>query len=175
MPQSPVACPLAEADLCDEPRLDPRHVALAHFVGERRVLAAQRGELLPEVAQRGARETGADLAGVAQPAALVVADQQRAELGARAARRRVAADDELLLGAALELQPVARAAVDVGRIGALGDQPLPLLAARLAEQRFAVAVTVRGEADRAVERERRPQERLALAKRQRGDIAAAAV
>src|SRR3712207_7296716 len=40
---------------------------------------------------------------------LDVADEQRAEVGARTARRGEAADDQLLGARALELQPVARA------------------------------------------------------------------
>ena len=139
------------------------------------VLAPQRLEPRGEVAQRRAREPGADLARVAQPPVLVVAEQQRAEVGAAALRRRVAADHELLLGRALELEPVARAAVDVRRVGALGDQPLPALAARLAEQLLAVAVAMRREADVAVELERPPQQRLAGAERERGRVVAGEV
>jgi hypothetical protein len=52
-------------------------------------------------------ETGADLAGVAQLAVgVVVAEQVSAEPGARSPRVGVAADDELLLVLALELEPV---------------------------------------------------------------------
>ena len=41
------------------------------------------------------------------------------------------ADDELLRARALELEPVARARGDVRRAEALGDQPLPAVAARV--------------------------------------------
>ena len=102
----------------------------------------------PSVAQRVVVEAGADLAGVAQPAVLVVADQQRAEVRARALRRRVAADHQLLLGVALELAPVARAGGAVGAVGALGDDALEALAAGLAEELLAVLVAMRREADR---------------------------
>ena len=85
---------------------------------------------------------------------------------AAAPRRGVAADHELLLGRALELQPVARAAVRVGAVGALGDQPLPALAARLAEELLAVAVAVRREAHRRRRtRARARSSRLARAQR----------
>src|SRR5690349_5074436 len=117
MAQPPVAGPLAEADLRDQLRLRPRDVLLADLVGERRAVAMERLELLREVAQRRAREPGPDLARIAQLARVVVAQQQRAELDPRAGRRREAADHQLLLGRALELQPVARAAVHVRRLG----------------------------------------------------------
>jgi hypothetical protein len=108
MAQAAVARPLAEADLGDEPGLHPRRVRLADHVGERRALAAQRREALREVAQGRSREAGPDLARVAQVAVLlVVAEQQGPEIGAAAPRRGVAADHQLLLGRALELQPVA--------------------------------------------------------------------
>src|SRR5215211_27808 len=111
MAQPRVARPFAEADLRDEPGLDPRRRALANLVGERRAVAPQRGEPARELAQRRPREPGAHLARVAEPAVGVVAEQKRAQIGAAAARGGVAADDELLLGRALELQPVARPAV----------------------------------------------------------------
>src|SRR3954447_24980773 len=161
--QAPGAGPLGEADLGDELRLDPGHVALADRagVGERRVVPAQRAQPGAEVAQGVAVEAGADLAGVAQRAVVVVAEQERAELGPRPARRGEPADDELLALLALELEPVARAAVGVGAVGALGDQPLPPLAARLRVEDLPALAAVRGQADRVLEVERRAQEALA--------------
>ena len=144
--------------------------ALAHRVGERRVVPAQRRQQLGQLPQRGLREAGADLARVAQPAVLVVAQQQRAQLGPAPPRRGVAADHELLLGRALELEPVAGPAVRVGGVGALGDQALPALPARLAEELLAVAVAVRGQANRPAERERAPQQALARPQGQRGGV-----
>ena len=126
-----------------------------------------------ELAERLVVEAGADLPGVAERAVLVVADEQGAELGARALRRREAADHELLLGVALQLQPVARAPAGVGAVGALGDHALEALPARLAVELLAVlAVPVRVEADRALEVERAPQARLALAQRERAQVLA---
>ena len=140
--QTAVAGPLGEPDLGDELRLDPGHAALADRcrVRERRrpVRASSRSSLA-EVAQRVVVEPGPDLARVPQAAVVVVAEQQRPELDPRAARRREAADHELLALLALELQPVARARGRVRAVGALGDQPLPALAARLLEERLAVA------------------------------------
>src|SRR4051812_49738229 len=171
--QPPGAGPLGEADLGDELGLDPRHVALPDRagVGERRVVAAQRAQAGAEVAQRLAVEAGTDLAGVAQGAVVVVAEQERAQLGPRAARRGEAADDELLALLALELEPVARAAVGVGAAGALGDEPLPALAACLRVEFLAALAAVRGQADRVLEVKRRAQEALAGEQRERPHVA----
>ena len=92
---------------------------------ERRLALLELAHRAPSARSVCLVEARADLAGVAQLAVLVVADEQRAELAARALRRREAADHQLLLGVALELQPVARAAADVGAVGALGDHALP--------------------------------------------------
>src|SRR5687768_11409127 len=98
MAQPAVAGPLAEADLRDQLGVDPVGSARDRVdVGERRVVALEPAQALAELPQRGVVEPGSDLAGVAQLAALVVPDQQRAEVRARALRRGVAADHELLL------------------------------------------------------------------------------
>src|SRR5262245_63910101 len=97
-------------------------------------------------------EAGADLAGVNERVTgIVIAEQQGAEPGAGTSRVGEAADDEFLAALALELQPVPGPAGAVGRIGALGDDPLPAAGARLAEVRLAVGVLVLGEAQRAGE------------------------
>ena len=51
----------------------------------------------------------------------------------------IAADDQFLLPCALEFQPVTRAAADVGRVGALGDQPFPPCTAGVGESALRVA------------------------------------
>jgi hypothetical protein len=99
------------------------------------------------------REAGADLPRVAQPAVIVIAEQQRAQVGAAAARRCEAADHELLLGRALELQPITRAAALVRALGTLRDDAFPALAARVVIQRLAVAVAVVCQAYRVAEDE----------------------
>src|SRR5207247_9581616 len=120
--QPAVRRPLREPDLRHQPRLDPGGIPRRGLFGERRALPSQRREPLRQVVQRRPIEAGADLARVLQPAALVVAQQQRAELLARPARGGVAADHELLLVAALELAPVPRPGADVRTVRALGDQ-----------------------------------------------------
>src|SRR5215210_563785 len=120
MAQTAVGRPFHECDLCHELRLDPRRGAGNALLGlERRRLAHEWREPLGELAQRRAREARAHLAGVAEAVAVEVADEQRAEIGARPARRGEAADDELLRAGALELQPVPRAGGDVRRAAAL--------------------------------------------------------
>src|SRR5262245_10075706 len=134
MAQPAVPGPFGEADLSDELRLHPRHGALADRVAERRVVAAPVTQLLAQGTQQRAVEAGADLAGVAQLAVVVVAHEQRAELDPGALGLGEAADHQLLAVRALELQPVARAPAAVGALGPLGDQPFPPLAARLDEE-----------------------------------------
>ena len=111
--------PLGERHLGDQLRLDPVCRAPRAACSANGVVAASRApsSCLLQVAQRLRVEAGADVAGVAQPARLVVdAEQQRAEPGARALRVGVAADHELLALRALELDPVGRAARHVGRV-----------------------------------------------------------
>ena len=88
MAQTAVGSPFHEGDLRDELGLDPcRGARDALFGLERGRVAHERREPLGELAQRRAGEAGPDLAGVAQAVAVEVADEQRAEVGARAARR----------------------------------------------------------------------------------------
>src|SRR5918998_3910444 len=125
MAQTAVGGPFHERDLCHQLGLDPRRGAWNALLGLKRGrLAHERGEALRQLAQRRAGEARPHLAGVAKAVAVEVADEQRTEVGARAARRREAADHELLRARALELQPVARARGHVRRAEALGDQPL---------------------------------------------------
>ena len=61
----------------------------------------------------------------------------------------------------------------VGSVGPLGDQPFPAPAAGLPEIRLAVGVPVRGEAERAGERDKLAEQALPLAQRQSPDVMAA--
>jgi uncharacterized membrane protein YbhN (UPF0104 family) len=100
--------PFGEADLGDEFRPHPADAALADRlrIVKRARLAGKLAQTSAQVPERGLVEPGADLAGVAQALAIEIAHEQRAELDARPARRRIAADHELLSLRALELQPV---------------------------------------------------------------------
>jgi len=109
MPQAVVARPLGEADLCDELRRHPGHIAFTDGPGivERGVLGVQLAHPPGEVMERRLVESGPDLARIPQAVAVEVPDQQRAIFESRAPRRRVAADHKLLPVLTLELEPVA--------------------------------------------------------------------
>ena len=118
-----------------------------------------RGELRDggqQVRPAAVGEPGADLAGVAQRAALVDADEQRAEVDGFARALRPAADDELLLGPDLDLLPAVGAlAGDVRRAAVLGHDPLEAADAGRLEERQPVALDVLAQPDARV----RPQDR----------------
>src|SRR3954452_9473321 len=173
VPQPAVAGPLGEAHLRHQLRLDPGRAAHAGDLVVAREwsrVALQLAHPLAQLAQRLAVESGAHLARVDEVAVTVVAEQQRAELLARAARRGEPADHELLPVLALELEPVARARGHVRAVRALGDQPLPALAAGLLVELDPVAVAVRGEPDRVGEAERAAQQALAREQGQAADV-----
>src|SRR3954454_3875367 len=141
--RAPAARPFGEGHLGHELRARPACVARdGADVHEGRLVLLDGAHELAEPLELAAGEAGAHLAGVAQLAVLVVADEQRAELRARAARRGEAADHELLLVRALQLQPVARATVHVAAVCALGDQALEALPAGFAVEALAVRVAV---------------------------------
>src|SRR5581483_4992363 len=109
--QAAVARHLREADLSDELRAHPVDVP-AREAGavERRPVLLEGREARGQLVQRGVVEAGADLARVAETAALVVvADEQRAEADTPAVRLGVPADDERLPERRLALRvPVGR-------------------------------------------------------------------
>ena len=100
-------------------RLADRRLAVVEGVG----LLAQLVEPLAEVEQHLAGISRADLARVAEPLALVIADQERPEPDARALRVGPAGDDELLPPDALDLHPGVAAARDVEAVQPLADDP----------------------------------------------------
>ena len=149
LPQDAVVGALGERDLRHELRLHPLHSFLTRRVDEGRVGTLQRCQAARQRGEPVLVETGAHLARVLELAAgrVVHAEQQRAEAGPRAARRGVADDHEVLLLAALELDPGLGAARLVDRIGALADQPLEPELARLVEHLGRVAFQVLAEAN----------------------------
>src|SRR3954451_883138 len=171
--QPAVRGPFHERDLRHELGLDPGRNPRNALLGlERGRLAHQRREPLGELLQGRAREARPDLAGVAETIAVVVADEQGAEIGARPPRRSEAADDQLLRARALELEPVARPGGDVGRAEALGDQPLPAVTARLGQERRAVAGHLVGDAQRVSPVQHALEHLPALLERKRPHVAA---
>src|ERR1051325_10246665 len=119
-----VGGPFHERDLDDDLWLDPvdAEARQAGGDGEWRGRPKDRVEPRTQRQQPGRIEAGADLAGEHEAGVGgVVTDEQRAEADPLALGIREAADDELLAGFDLHLEPVARPAVLVGRVAALGD------------------------------------------------------
>jgi hypothetical protein len=77
----------------------------------------------------------------------VVAEEKRADAVGAFAGEGEAGDDELLLVEAFGLEPVAAADAAVGCVGTLGDDAFGVKSASLAEDGFAVAGNVFGEAE----------------------------
>src|SRR5258708_4638215 len=94
---------------------------------------------------------GADFARVFHLAALIVADQQRAEANTLALRIGVAADHKLLLVDAFEFEPLARSLGYVRAIAILGYNAFPSPLARFPEIRVAFRLAVFGKAQRLLE------------------------
>ena len=90
--------PLGEANLGNESRFHPMHVASRQrIVGEGWVRYLQLPELFAQVPQQVIIEPGSDLACVDEPSPAVEAQQQCAEADTAPTRIRVAADNEFLL------------------------------------------------------------------------------
>src|SRR5215207_11353354 len=160
MPQAPVARPLAEADLRHQLRPHPARPGRDGLEPlKRRPVLLELAQARPELLERVVVETRADLAGVTEPSPLVVvAHEERTELGPRPLRRGVPADHQLLLGVAFQLKPVARAAAAVRAVGALRDHALEALLAGLAVELLAMLTpAVWVQAQRTAELERASQ------------------
>src|SRR6267378_2200167 len=176
MAELAVAGLLHECDLGDERRLEPGRVAHARRVDEGRRRAAEPLEPLRELGQRLAAEAGAHLARVAQLAVVEGADEQRAEVRARARGRRVAADHELLLRADLHLAPRGGALAGlVRRRLVLGHDALEPALARRLEGLEPVAGQAPGEAQWTGGANFLLEDGAALRERQAPQIAAARV
>src|SRR5262249_45293871 len=173
LPQSSLARPLGETDLRDQLGSHPvRSARDGPRVDERRLESVQRAKPGAEWAQRFGAVAGSDLARITEPTLLVVADEERPEVRAAAGRIRVAADDQLLLPRALQLQPVPRATRGVRRIGALGDQALPARPACLGEATLRVAAPRFAHLQPDARPQRLRQPGAALAQRPTGEVLA---
>ena len=105
--------PAAEVDLGNKLRLDPDAFAAALFLrklAERGCIAAQRLQLLPQVARRLHRVAGARAAGVFQYTVLKIAEYQRADRTFEVGRILVSDDDEFLVLLAFRFDPIIAAA-----------------------------------------------------------------
>ncbi len=137
-----------------------------------RRLHFERCHQLHQLVNLVGRIAGAGLAGVAQLAVLVDAEQQRAE-AALLVRRRPADDDELLALDALGLDPAARPRADIFGIGALGDDAFEPRLAKGAEQLLAAPDDVIGVADLGrAGADQRGELLLALRQRSVGEVLA---
>src|SRR3954470_8369100 len=109
-----VVGPPLEFHLGDERRLDPgsgrvQLRLLREWIG----LALERIEERLDALDRALVESRADMRGVAQLAALPIAEQQRPERRARSLACRVAADHEIRRIRSLHLEPGGRAAAGI--------------------------------------------------------------
>src|SRR5262249_30355071 len=168
LPDQPVTGPAAKRDLRHQHRLDEMSVPhdVARNAVDRRRLAFMLPELLRKVAEPRHGVAGADAAGVAQLALLAHAEEERRERPAGLGRGPPADDDELLLQAALGLEPASGAAGVVAVVGALGNDAFELEVAGVLEHLRALAVQVIGAEQRALLRhagEQRLEHFLALA------------
>ena len=135
LPHHPVARPLGELHFCHQLRLYPGRlfVGVRRRSAERRVLDDERLHQLVELGEGPFVEPAAGVAGIDQLAVVVDPHDQGPEVFATGARRREAADNNLLLEDGFDLQPGT--APDSGLIRAvpsLGHDPLePFLLRRL--------------------------------------------
>src|SRR6478672_13578632 len=147
--------PLSEPHLCHELRSHPVHTLHRDPLGiaQRRRRSLQTAETSAQPLQLALVEPRAHLPAEPEITILVVTDEQRPQPRACPTGFGPPDHDELLLVAALELEPVLRPSVRVGRRGSLRDETLPPLLARGPEGRFPVLVEMLREADGIVEGE----------------------
>src|SRR5690606_30802243 len=119
--------PLVETDLHDYPRRDPvRRLVGVGFLAEGWGLPFETPQPTLHFPQRFRAETGAGVPGVDEVVAIVVAEQDGAEVLTAAARLGPPPHHELLRSLQLQLDPVVGAlSGPVGRIDPLRDDPLP--------------------------------------------------
>ncbi len=137
---------------CDQLGLDPDGAA-AGFGGDACEGAGgllERLEFVVEELVSLLREAGAGAAGVDEPSAIVIAEQQGADAlhaGVAGAGEGVSADDEFLFVKALAFDPIGAAPGGVLRGGALGDDALGAQLAGVVEDGGTVGLEVLGEAE----------------------------
>src|SRR5436309_13802914 len=152
--QFSITCPFGEFDLANKLRVYPR--VLSHFarrdslhpfavlfrgeISKRTSPPFFRTHLFVQSAEQFGVETGTDFAGKKQSPLIVITDQQRAEMLARACRRCVATDDEFLLVHAFQFDPSpAPAAGFVNGIALLADEAFQTASLNFRQQCFCVS------------------------------------
>src|SRR5687767_11495724 len=164
LPDQPLVGALGKFHLGHQLRPQPGDALLARRIFQGALLDSQLSELFRKRAEALVVEAGADLAGIHQLARLLVhAQDDRAEARARAFRRGIAGDDEVLPQPALELDPALGAAGGVDRFRLLADQPFEAELARVLEHLGGAAGQVLAEAHAIAAFEHFLQARLALA------------
>ncbi len=144
----------------------------------RRVGALVAIEKLPQARELRVAEPGADPTGIMQcPAAIVVAEQQRAEPLPPAGRVGEPDDHELLAIGTFHLEPAVAASGPIGLVAAFRNDPFEREPAGLAEKRRAAAGLVVAVAQHAGRTWRNDpgQRRLAVFERGSGEVPAVAV
>ncbi len=131
MPEFVVRCPLDERDLHDDRGLHPVHALLRQSLGARkwRRRDLDRVQRTTELDEERVVEARPDFAGEDKVVAVEISDHQCAQSDACTARIREAADDELLRGFALHLEPVRRTPMFVDRVAPFRDDALPAFGA----------------------------------------------
>src|SRR5271166_645826 len=171
--QPAVTGPLGKADLGHQLGPCPMRAARDRSrVDEWRLRCLELAQARAKLSERLGAEARTHLPGIGESRPLVVAHEERAEVGPAAARIGVAADDELLLPGALELQPVPRAARRVARVNALGDQALPARSAGVEETPLGIAMPGLAQLQAISRAHRSRQPGTALAERPRAEILA---
>src|SRR5262245_34949546 len=141
------AGPLGEFHLGDQLRLHPSGCGLVlDALLERRAACPEGEKPAIEVAQGRVREARADMTDIAPAVIPAYRENQRSEIGPRAARRREPGDDHLLAPRGLDLEPVPAAlAREVRARCALGHDAFKPLLLNLLEVPRAVLGAMRAE------------------------------
>src|SRR5215467_9957215 len=146
------AGPLGEFHLSHQLRLDPSGSGLVFdALLERRTSCPERPKPPMEIAQGRVREAGADMTDIAPAVIPAHREDQRSEIGPRAAWRREPGDDHLLAPRGLDLEPIPAALTREVRAGcALGHDAFEPLLLRFLEVFRAVLGAMRTEGQQGI-------------------------
>src|SRR5436305_1040214 len=173
--QLSITRPLGKLDLANKLRVYPavsphfaRRDSLHPFavlfrgqISKRTSASFIRTHLFVQSAEQFGIETGADLAGKKQSPLIVITNQQRAEMLARACRRSVATDDEFLLVHAFQFDPnPATAAGFVNGIALLTDETFQTAPLNFRQQRFCFSPERSREANDVARRRDQPRQQF---------------
>src|SRR5215475_1146989 len=168
------AGPLGEFHLSHQLRLDPSGSGLVlDALLERRTSCPERPKPPMEIAQGRVREAGADMTDIAPAVIPAHREDQRSEIGPRAAWRREPGDDHLLAPRGLDLEPIPAALTREVRAGsALGHDAFEALVLRFLEVFGAMLGAMRAEGQQRVPGDETAKPFLALEQGDFNDTAA---